>query len=389
MTGWKERLEVDHLPGDRLIGKGGRHLTRRDALRVVLVGLGGIATSNAGTERVQAGPSPIGDDVAIDSATALVFSAEAPLVPASGLRDARAVWCHAPANPDRSVLVYFHGHNGYVTVDAKGRSRVPDWAADDDAARAGASAKPAAPLVYALDRLESRGAGKSPVVMVPEVSTLAKGSFWAKEPAGQYADPARLGSLVADCLTRLAGLRTSNGSPYLAEKFAKSVGSTSPRPPGGHSLDRIYLCGHSGAGLPIEEAAKSALILPETGVPADLWLFDATYWSNVDGFVRFCERWHRAARLAGGRHDAARFVCIYRPRTQTEEVADDLRGQIARAIGADPASLVKDHSPENLDQEIRPAMKHAGALFLRTYLPHDEIPTFFIPVLLASAANPR
>ncbi len=124
-------------------------------------------------------------------------------------------------------------------------------------------------------------------------------------------------------------------------------------------------------------------------MPADLWLFDATYWSKVEGFVRFCERWHRAGRLGGGRRDAARFVCVYRPRTQTEEVADDLRGQIARAIGADPASLVKDHSPENLDKEIRPALKDAGALFLRTYVPHDEIPTFFIPVLLASAPNSR
>ena len=94
----------------------------------------------------------------------------------------------------RACLFTLHGHNGYVTVDAKGRSRVPDWAADDEAARAGASAKPAAPLVYGLDRLESRGAGRKPVVMVPEVSTLAKGSFWAKEPPGQYADPARLDS---------------------------------------------------------------------------------------------------------------------------------------------------------------------------------------------------
>ena len=52
---------------------------------------------------------------------------------------------------------------------------------------------------------------------------------------------------------------------------------------------------------------------------------------------------------------AARFVCIYRPRTSTEEVADDLRGQIARAIGVDPASLVKNHSSDNFDKEIKPA----------------------------------
>jgi hypothetical protein len=51
----------------------------------------------------------------------------------------------------------------------------------------GASAKQAAPLVYGLDRLESHKTGKKPVVVVPEVSTLATGSFWAMEPAGQYA----------------------------------------------------------------------------------------------------------------------------------------------------------------------------------------------------------
>ena len=235
----------------------------------------------------------------------------------------------------------------------------------------------------------NRGTGKRPIVLVPEVSTLATGSFWAKEPAGQYADPARLGSLVADCVTHLGCLHSPGGAAYLAEQFVKSVDSTTARRQRRLSLDRIYLCGHSGAGLPIEEAATSALILPETGVPADLWLFDATYWSKVDGFVRFCERWHRAGRFAGGRHDAARFVCIYRPHTQTEEVADDLRTQIARSIGTDPAALVMDHSRENLDKEIRPALNRAGALFCAQNLSHDEIPKFFIPVLLASAANRR
>ena len=247
------------------------------------------------------------------------------------------------------------------------------------AARAGASAKQAAPLIYGLNRVESRGTGKKPVVVVPEVSTLANGSFWAKEPAGQYADPARLEALVADCVKHLACLHRPDGLPYLAEDFVNRGR------PGGPTLGRVYLCGHSGAGLPLEEAAGSALILPEAGAPADLWLFDCTYWSRVERFVRFCDRWNRAGRLAGGRRDAARFVCIYRRRTQTEEVADNLRAEIARVIGVNATSLVKDHTPENLDKEIRPALKSSGVLFVRTDLAHDEIPTFFIPVLLESA----
>jgi hypothetical protein len=225
--------------------------------------------------------------------------------------------------------------------------------------------------------------------LVPEVSTLATGSFWAKEPAGQYADARRLGSLVADCLTHLAELRRPDGLPYLAGDFSKRTGSKSPNRQSGPSLDRVYVSGHSGAGLPMEEVAGSAVMRPESGAPADFWLFDCTYWSKVEGFVRFCEAWHRAGRLAGGRPEAARFVCIYRARTSTEEVADDLRGQIARAIGVEPASLVKDHSPDNFDKEIKPALERTGVSFLRTHLSHDEIPKFFIPVLLESAANSR
>jgi hypothetical protein len=192
---------------------------------------------------------------------------------------------------------------------------------------------------------------------------------------------------VADCLKHLACLHRPNGLPYLTEEFANGGAPGNPGGPAGPILERVYLCGHSGAGLPLEEAAGSALILPEAGAPADLWLFDCTYWSGVERFVRFCDRWNRAGRLASGRGDAARFVCVYRPQTQTEEVADTLRAEIAKAIGVEAITLVKDHSPENVDMEIRPALKRSGVLFVRTYVSHDEIPTFFIPRLLESAGS--
>ena len=102
------------------------------------------------------------------------------------------------------------------------------------------------------------------------------------------------------------------------------------------------------------------MIRPNHGIPADLWLFDCTYWSKVAGFVRFCDDWKAAGRLAGGQRDAARFVCVYRPRTQTEKVADALRGEIARAVGVEPASLVLDHSPDNFEKEVRPAWGDRG-----------------------------
>ena len=359
-------------------------MTRRQMLRVGLIGSAApLAVAFPSRAGAAAEPDLCRDDVAIDDATAMLFSREAPLVPGAGLRDARAVWSRVPGRPDRCVLVYLHGHNGYVTVDAAGRPRVPDWAAGDESARRGASSKPPAPLVYGLDRLGSRGTGKEPILLVPEDSTLAKGAFWAREPAGQYADAERLGHLVADCLSHLACLRRRDGRPYLPDDFAGPRAAGAPRP----ALDRVYLCGHSGAGLPMEEAAGSMLILPDKGVPADLWLFDCTYWSQVAGFVRFCARWKAAGRLAGGRREAARFVCIYRPHTQTEKVADTLRTEVARAIDADPAAMVVDHSPDNLEKAVRPALERAGALFVRTHLPHDEIPTAFIPELLRTSAS--
>jgi hypothetical protein len=137
----------------------------------------------------------------------------------------------------------------------------------------------------------------------------------------------------------------------------------------------------------LEEAAESSLILPRTGVPTDLWLFDCTYWSKIAGFARFCERWNADDRLAGGRPDASRFVCVYRPKTKTEEVADELRGAIARILGVAPGTLVEDHSRDNLATAIHPALQNLGVVFVRTKLSHDEIPGFFIPPLLESAGS--
>ncbi|WP_165070965.1 hypothetical protein [Paludisphaera rhizosphaerae] len=347
------------------------HLSRRQILRATAFGLAGASLAPI---PVFPAEDTFRDDVAINESTALIFPEQAPLRPQGDLKDARAVWCHTPKEPARSVLLYFHGHNGYVTVDAKGRSRVPDWAASDALARAGASGKDAAPLVYGLDTLSPR-LKNEPMVLAPEVSTLATGSFWAKEPSGQYDDPARLKLLVEDCRRHLARLPRPDGSHFLPPDFEKEA------------IERVYLCGHSGAGIPLEEAAGSAMILPGGGVPTDLWLFDCTYWSKVERFVKFCERWHAVDRLAGGRPDASRFVCVYRPKTQTEEVADELRTAIAKSLGVDAGTLVMNHSDEDHAAAIQPAFKKSGVVFVRTKLSHDEIPKFFIPGLIETAGS--
>lgn len=347
-------------------------LTRRRLLRAALAGLVGLSARPAG-----AAPELCLGDRAIDAETALLFPSQAPLTPAPGLRDARAVWARVPARSDPSVLLFLHGYNNHVGMDAGGRSRVPDWADADPAARAAASARPAAPLAYGLDRLAAVHGGKRPLLLVPEDATLSQGSFWAKTPRGQYRDPARLGALVAAARAHLACLRRPDGLAYLPPFSAAAAG-------------RVFLCGHSGAGLPLQEAAGSGLVLPRAGVPTDLWLFDCTYWGDVTNFVGFCARWHAAGRLAAGRRDAARFVCVYRPHTQTEAVADILCAEVAKTLGGDAAGLVLDHvkteAGDNFAAIVHPALLTSGVLFVRTSLPHDDIPTYFIPRLLETAA---
>lgn len=317
-----------------------------------------------------------GSDVPIDASSALLFSEHAPLTPGPGTRDARAVWATVPGGGwDGSVVVFFHGYDNYVTIDAGGESRVPDWVADDPTAAAGARAKRAAPLVYGLDALSPKRAG--PLVLVPEVASLAHGDFWATEPRGQYADPARMGALIDDCRARLACLNRPDRQAYLTAEQA----TCPPR--------RLRLCGHSGAGLPLVEAASSHLALPDRGVPTDLWLLDCTYWSDTKNFAHFCRAWGEADGMGGAGPTASRFVCVYRSGTETEEVADALRHEIAADRGVAPAALVRDHvgagkSEDNFGAAIRPALTSA-VLFVRTDLPHDEIPTYFIPRLLSAS----
>jgi len=348
--------------------------TRRRLLRVAVAGLTGLAFRPAA-----AAPELCRGDVAIDFTSALLFPTQAPLTPAPGLRDARAVWAGVPARPPSSVLLFLHGYNNYVSMDVKGRSRIPDWAGDDPAARAGVLARPAAPLAYGLDRLAAARTGKRPLVLVPEDGVHSQGPFWVKTPRGQYMDPARLGALVAASRAHLACLRRPDGIPYL------SASGTSPADP-----QRVHLCGHSGAGLPLQEATGSDLVLPRAGVPTDLWLFDCTYWGGVTNFVGFCARWHEAGCLAAGRQNSARFVCVYRPHTQTEAVAETLRSEVAKVLGVPTGGLVRDHiktdTGDNFAAEIRPTLLTSGVLFVRTSLAHDDIPTYFIPRLLETAA---
>ncbi len=123
-----------------------------------------------------------------------------------------------------------------------------------------------------------------------------------------------------------------------------------------------------------------------TGAGADLWLLDCTYWSNIAGFVGFCRDWHRAGRLKANMLGAARFICIYRGQTQTEAIADTLRAEVAGILGVAPVALLRHHHAGHSTDALGRTLKTDGALFLRTDVPHNDIPAFFLPLLIESAA---
>ena len=57
-------------------------------------------------------------------------------------------------------------------------------------------------------------------MLVPEVSTLAKGSFWAKEPAGKYPPAGAVGIAIADCCKHLSRLPGLPAVPHLPKIFS-------------------------------------------------------------------------------------------------------------------------------------------------------------------------
>ena len=205
MIAWSKGHGPDRLSGNFAVGLGGQNLTRREAFEP-------SSSDWAGLGHVTPRPARVGlarRRAAMTLPSTRLRHWSSPLKPRSsptrgcGIRE-RFGAMFRRAGPERAHLFPWAQWLCY-----RGRERPiasARWAAGNEAAKAGASGKEAAPLVYGLDRLESRATGKKPVVFLPEVSTLATGSFWAKEPAGQYADARRLGSLVTDCFTHLARL---------------------------------------------------------------------------------------------------------------------------------------------------------------------------------------
>lgn len=360
-------------------------------------------------------------DVPVTETMALLVSQKAPLpvtpaiaqaINASARDDYKSVCAIVPRSPDQRLLIYFHGNNNYVTVaphgdvppriDPSGYSRVPRWA--DARARRGAQGKRAAALSYSLGALEASqralslpesAAVKRPVVLLPEDVELSTGGAWSVPPRGQYTSTTRLEELVMDCYEHLRCLVNPSGQHYLEpgmEHGASYLGN----------VRRVYLSGHSGGGKPLVEAAGSDMMLVTStsamGVgdrAADLWLFDCTYGFGIQNYIDFCRNWQAAGKLAY-RADSSRLVCVYLPKSpnsDTETEADSLRVRLAREVLQVPADSLRklhdsnDMSSRSMTSLVIPALMNSAVVFIRTQVPHDQIPTKFIPLLLRTAAS--
>ena len=300
---------------------------------------------------------------------------------------------------------------------------------------AGATKKIAVHLDDRLDELQKsqeslsgifkNGCIKSPLVLVPEDVKLVEHKFnksdsflghklskefyvgdddnktWASSAHGQYIKKERLGELLNDCYEHLHCLKNSSGHPYLDGKKKLD------------QLKRLYLCGHSGGGGPLAQAAGSDFVLPtensyfasdKGGV--DLWLFDCTYsWFDNKNYINFCRAWYEKGRL-GHAPNSSRLICVWLEGTKTGKGADDLMKKIEREIldgkkltvypqrkALDIMKVVRGNRPlefsmiKEIPEDLLEALRRDGVVFIRTSVPHGRIPTVFIPLLLWSAAS--
>ena len=86
MNAWKRQNELDRIASNRASVRGWEYLNRREMLRAAVVGLGGVAAMESGSGRAEPSPNQCAGDIAVDSATALVYAVEMPLLPGKGLR---------------------------------------------------------------------------------------------------------------------------------------------------------------------------------------------------------------------------------------------------------------------------------------------------------------
>jgi N-acetylmuramoyl-L-alanine amidase/peptidoglycan hydrolase-like protein with peptidoglycan-binding domain len=385
----RESGDVMHF--DDLVGEGAAIMSAKSAL---------ARRNRASGQSLQAAAASCAADIAVDEHTALIFSNEAPL---AGRRDCdyRAVWTYttSPSPTPFSILTYFHGNNGYVTVDAQHRNgRVPSWAHPSPA--------PVTPgLKYDIAGAV-QASRQHPVAIIPEIGIPSSGNFWAITEAGSLsADRASLSRLIDDTWGHLARLNRPSGSPYL------SGGERCPL------IRRAFLAGHSGGGRALGPAAASSVAL---GVPTDLWLLDCTYGWGVDEYVNFCRHWKLQGHL-GNDAQSSRTVIVVWTRSETTTNGGGTIIQRLRAgwtsngqqhpgfnavrftqhkfcpftgtcppsgYTAAPGTEIVEVMQDASWDEIETCLRQFPVVLIHTTIQHDEIPLRYIPHLLSTAAVP-
>jgi hypothetical protein len=345
-------------------------------------------------------------DHALDARTAMLFSPKAPLAEAT-VDDHAAVWACVPPGYDVDnprVLVYFHGHNYFVTATRSGGkvvARAPDWLSGKRLASATSkgAAQGACGPYYKFDSLT----GAPPLALLPEDGSeddtydtsmvpaptradpsarTVKQGFWSREAnVGTLATPATLGEMIDDCLDRLTRL-----SPTGAAVTTPGTGSYLTRALESSDVTRLFLTGHSGGGVPLFTACANADMALKQAT--SLWVFDATYGHPAASVRIFCESWAAMDRLGMGPDDS-RMVVIFNPGSETQpgahEVRDDLQNGGPGGTGTRFTVTELNHGGAKDLPAIEAALKASPIVFIKTNVAHDAIPQTFTPILLRNA----
>ncbi|HZU99525.1 MAG TPA: hypothetical protein VFF73_22640 [Planctomycetota bacterium] len=342
-------------------------------------------------------------DYAIDAKQAMLFGDKAPLAArATASPDESATWAYVPRSPtkkDFRLLAYFHGWEGFVLVDKKGASAKPDWwPGEIGGTRAsglkygiGAAVEGFPGTVALCPEDGVPDTGKDTTTPDPKDATKTitrhKGPHHANTDSGSFAKADGLAAWIDQCCAHLAALRSSQGA-----YFASALSSA--------DLHHVYLSGHSAGGKPLAACAASELVRK---VPTDLWLLDCTYgWGNKE-YPDFCDAMKASL---GNAKDKCRLVGIA-IKSNGSGTAEDMKKVIAgiKAKGL-PVDEVDYASPPDLGAVVTAlstnpivviwvgkedwAKKESWGTFRDCNVPdHDRIPSFFIPILLATAEGKK
>jgi len=395
-------------------------------------------------------------DEALDEHSALIYSPKAPLAgkfspkgstpppdPDQVRKDDRAVWAFVPDKFDPAkpeLLIYFHGHNYFVTARRNGstvEARRPDWITTNDnndqtrAATKGAAQGPAGTF-YKLDQLDPALA-HHPLALAPEdghrthdlkgvfekdasgktvlgtdgkpIPVLQKGpdgnvivgpdgkpkqvmewdGFWVKESdVGTLSAASGLGDLITNVFARLFVLPVVplNGKNYLTKQIVAN------------DVKRFFLTGHSGGGVPLDKATVSDLALK---IPTTLVYLDATYGKYSPEVRKFCE----TVKLGNGK-DESSVVIIFNKDSGTADQAKAIVDELKEPKMTDPRNpkrLIPDptkkvfavtelnHTGAADVPAVESALRSNPIVVIKTTTAHDSIPQTFIPIVVKNTPS--